>query len=243
MARNALLARLEAVADLREDEKQLLLSLFTNVRNFSAGQSIIREGERPEQVHLILDGWAARYKELPEGSRQIVAFLLPGDFCDLHVAILANMDHSIVALTACRVAFVSSAKMDTLTSDHNSLTKALWWGTLVDEAVLRSWVVNNGRRDSMARIAHLLCELHLRLELIGFVSDDRFDLPLTQSDIADATGLTPVHTNRTLQRLRKAGLITLRGKILTVLDFNALRTVAGFDPSYLHLKRQALTER
>jgi CRP-like cAMP-binding protein len=238
MQQHPLLARLGTFADLSIDEKELLANLTADVRPFKARDHIIREGERPDQVHLIVDGWAAREKILPDGSRQIVAFLLPGDFCDLHVAVLGRMDHGIVALTACRVAFIASAEMDELTSHHNSLTRALWWGTLVDEAVLRCWVVNNGRRDAHERIAHLLCELHLRLKLIGLVSDGRFDLPLTQEEIADATGLTPVHTNRILQRLRREGLIELHGRVLTVLDVAALRRAAGFDPAYLHIERR-----
>ena len=237
MGDNALIARFETFVDLSEDEKALLAALYGDVRAFMPKEHIIREGDRPEEVHLVIEGWAARYKLLPDGSRQIVAFLLPGDFCDLHVAVLGHMDHSIVAITRCRVAFVPNTKMNELTSDHNGLTKALWWSTLVDEAVLRSWVVN-GRRDAYQKIAHLLCELHVRLKQIGLVTDGRFDLPLTQEEIADATGLTAVHTNRTLQRLRREGLIELRSQILTVFDAAALGEAAGFDPSYLHIKRR-----
>ena len=237
MSGNALLARMGTFADFREDEKVQLAALYTNIRPFRPKQQIIKEGDRPDDVHLIVDGWAARYKMLSDGSRQIVAFLLPGDFCDLHVAVLGRMDHTIVALTACRVAFIPNAQMDELTSHHNSLTKALWWGTLVDEAVLRSWVVNS-RRDAHQRIAHLICELHVRLKQIDLVNGDRFDLPLTQDDIADATGLTAVHTNRTLQRLRAEGLIELRNRVLTVLNVGELREAAGFDPGYLHIERR-----
>lgn len=243
MERNALLARLGTVANLRDDDKALLAGLCHDIRTIPAKQHIILEGERPEQVHLIVDGWAARYKQLPDGARQIVAFLIPGDFCDLHTAVLGHMDHSIVAITQCHVAFIPSSEMDELTSNHNGLTKALWWGTLVDEAVLRSWIVNHGRRDAYHRIAHLICELHLRLKLVGLVNDGRFDLPLTQEDLADATGLTAVHTNRTLQRLRKEGLIQLESRALTVLDVDALREAAGFDPSYLHIKRRLPAQR
>lgn len=238
MPRNALFARLEIFVDLRDDEKALLAGLDRDVRKFKPRQSIIREGDRPEQVHLIISGWAVRYKTLPDGSRQIIGFLLPGDFCDLHVAVLRQMDHAIVALTACEVAFIPSAEIDKLTSHHNSLAKALWWGTLVDEAVLRNWVVNIGRRDAHERIAHLLCELHLRMKMIGLVSNGKCSFPLTQEELADATGLTSVHTNRTLQRLRSEGLIELQGRMLTVLDTQALAKVAGFDPGYLHIERR-----
>ena len=175
---------------------------------------------------------------MPNGLRQIVAILIPGDFLDIHVTVLGQMDHSVVALTRCRVAYVPSERLDRLTSQDNGLTKALWWSTLVDEAVLRSWIVNAGRRDAYQRIAHLLCEMHVRMNMIGLVTGDRFDLPLTQEELADATALTPVHTNRTLQRLRGEGLIKLGGRVLTVLDVARLREAAGFDPNYLHIERR-----
>ena len=238
MRGNALLARLEIFADLDDVERGLLDHICRDLRKFEPKAHIIREGDRPNQVHLIVEGWAARYKTLRNGARQIVAFLLPGDFCDLHTAVLGEMDHSIVAISPCRVAFIPNAEMDELTNNHNGLTKALWWGTLVDEAVLRSWVLNVGRRVAHERIAHLLCELHLRLQMVGLVNGDTFDLPITQEELADATGLTSVHTNRTLQRLRRENLIALESRRLTVLDVKRLRKVAGFDPAYLHIKRR-----
>ena len=238
MSYSPLVARLEVVADLSEADKALVARLYADVRTVPAKRDIISEGDRPDHVHLIAEGWAARYKTLPNGSRQIVALLIPGDFCDLHTAILGQMDHGIVALTKCRIAYIPGAQLDALTSNHNGLTRALWWTTLVDEAILRSWVVNAGRRDAYQRIAHLLCEMHLRMKMIGLVTDDRFELPLTQEELADSTALTPVHTNRTLQRLRREGLIELHGGVLTVLDVSALREAAGFDPSYLHIKRR-----
>jgi CRP-like cAMP-binding protein len=233
-----LIARLETVADLRDEDRALLAALCRDVRPVSAKRNIISEGERPEFVHLVVEGWAARYKLLDNGARQIVALLIPGDFCDLHTTILGKMDHGIVAVTPCQVAYIPPAQIDELTSHHNGLTKALWWSTLVDEGVLRSWVVNAGRRDAFQRIAHLMCEIHLRMQMIGLVSDDKLDLPLTQDELADATALTPVHVNRTLQRLRNEGLITFRGGELTVLNVRELTRVAGFDPSYLHIKRR-----
>lgn len=238
MPHRPLVARLETVADLRDEDKRQLAELCTDVRVVPARHDIISEGERPEFVHLVTEGWAARYKVLPNGLRQIVAILIPGDFLDIYVTVLGQMDHSVVALTRCRVAYVPSERLDRLTSQDNGLTKALWWSTLVDEAVLRSWIVNAGRRDAYQRIAHLLCEMHVRMNMIGLVTGDRFDLPLTQEELADATALTPVHTNRTLQRLRGEGLIKLGGRVLTVLDVARLREAAGFDPNYLHIERR-----
>ena len=238
MRTDPLFARLATVAHLRDDDKELLSQLCGDVRTVDAKRDIISQGDRPDHVHLMISGWAGRYKMLPNGSREIVAFLIPGDFCDLHVAVLGHMDHGIVALTRCRVAYIVSRDLDELTSHHNGLTKALWWSTLVDVAVLRSWVVNAGRRTAYERIAHLFCEMHLRMRLVGLAEDDRFDMPITQEELADATALTSVHVNRTLQTLRKEGLIEFRSGILCVLDVDRLQEAAGFDADYLHLKRR-----
>jgi CRP-like cAMP-binding protein len=205
-----------------------------NARTVGAKRDIISDGEKPDHVHLVLEGWAARYKILPDGSRQITAFLLPGDFCDLHVTILAQMDHGIMALCRTRVAYVPHQTMQDLPIDRPQLGRALWRATLVDEAVLRSWIVNLGRREALERIAHLFCELHARLSLVGLVADGQFRLPLTQDVIADATGLTAVHVNRVLKRLRGDDVITLRGGELTIPDVRKLGKIANFDPSYLH---------
>jgi CRP-like cAMP-binding protein len=238
-----LTAKLATVADLDPADVEKLISLCDDERIVAARNDILVEGERPDHVHVILEGWAARYKTLREGSRQIVAFLIPGDICDLHVAILGQMDHGIVALTRCRVAYIPSAALDSLTSDHNGLTKALWWATLVDEGVLREWILNVGRRDAFERIAHLFCELHARMEMVGLVEDGKLALPLTQEQLADATGLTSVHVNRTLQRLRNDNLIEVGSGMLTVLDVARLREAAGFNGNYLHVKRRVVVPR
>ena len=239
MAHNPVIAKLATVADLRDSDIEKLTALCNDVRTVRGKRDILREGDRPDHVHVIIEGWAARYKTLRDGSRQIVAYLIPGDFCDLHVAVLGHMDHGIVALTDCRIAYIPSDALDALTSDHNGLTKALWWATLVDEAVLREWVLNVGRRDAYERIAHLLCEMHARMKMVGLVEDGRLALPLTQDQLADTTGLTPVHVNRTLQRLRTEKLIEIGKGILTILDVNALRKAAGFNGNYLHIQRRS----
>ena len=243
MRYDPVIAKLATVADLHETDVEKLIALCGDVRTIPPKQDILSEGERPDHVHVIVEGWAARYKTLRDGSRQIVAYLIPGDFCDLHVAVLGQMDHGIVALTRCRVAYIPSHDLDALTSDHSGLTKALWWATLVDEGVLREWILNVGRRDAYERIAHLLCEMHARMKLVGLVEDDRLALPLTQEQLADTTGLTAVHVNRTLQRLRKEGLIELGQGMLTILDVGALREAAGFNGNYLHIKRRPVTPR
>ena len=232
-----LIAKLDAASNLSEGDKLAIRQMCSNVRTVPARRDIISEGDSPAHVHVVLDGWAARYKIVADGSRQIVAFLIPGDFCDSHVTILRKMDHGVIALTAAQVAFVPNKTMQDLPIDRPQLGRALWRATLVDEAVLRSWIVNIGRREALERIAHLFCELHARLTLVGLVNGDHFALPLTQEVLADATGLTPVHVNRMLQQLRSDGMIMLKSGELAILDLARLREVAGFDPNYLHRDR------
>jgi CRP-like cAMP-binding protein len=233
-----LAAKLEIASVLGPDDLEALATLCADIRSIDAHRDIIREGESPDHVHLMIEGWAARYKVVPDGGRQITAFLIPGDFCDAHVTILRQMDHGIAALTPAKVAFIPQAVFEELPLGRPELGRALWWATLVDEAVLRSWIVNLGRRDAFEGVAHLLCELEVRLRHVGLVEDGHFDLPLTQEALADALGLTPVHVNRVLQRLRKEGLIRLSAGTLTILDAAGLRRAAGFDPAYLHVKRR-----
>ena len=231
---DALIAKLELAGKLGEEDRELLRAVCSRVRRIEAGSDIVSEGAKADHVHLVLSGWAARYKLVGDGSRQITAFLIPGDFCDAHVAILRRMDHSIVAVTQASVAYISHEDFDQLPVRRPELARALWWATLVDESVLRAWIVNLGRRDAYAGIAHLICELHARLQNVGLVEDDGFELPLTQEVLADALGLTPVHTNRIIQRLRAEKLVTLKSGRLAILDAGGLRRAADFDPDYLH---------
>ena len=230
-----LIAKLETRAALGEEDRKALHTLYDDCREIGARRNLIREGDRPDHVVLMIDGWAARYKLLPDGARQITAFLLPGDFCDLHVTILGEMDHGIVTLTRSGVAFVPRQKMDELT-ERPSLAKAFWWATLVDSAVLRAWIVNIGQRDAFEAIGHLICELYVRMKNIGLVNGHRFEVPLTQEEIADALGLTAVHVNRVLQRLRAQDLISFSRGMLTIHDYRRLEEVSGFDANYLHIQ-------
>jgi CRP-like cAMP-binding protein len=187
----------------------------------------------------VISGFACRYKVLRNGSRQIVALLVPGDFCDLHVAILGTMDYSIATLSPCTIADLSRATVLDLTEQYPRIGRALWWATLVDEAVSREWLVNIGRREAPQRMAHLFCELLMRFQAVGLADGDSCPFPLTQVDLADALGLTPVHVNRTVQALRQAGLIVLQKRRLAIPDVDSLKMFCDFDPEYLHLvKRQ-----
>lgn len=199
------------------------------------GHHVIRAGERPDRIHLIIDGWAARYQQIRDGSRQITAFLLPGDFADIHSNLLTKMDHGIVALTPLRVAFIAPAMLEQLIALRVRVETALRWTTLVDEAILRAWMANNGRRDARARIAHLFCELNERLGGRGFDQGRLAPMPLTQTEIGDALGLTPVHVNRVLKGLRVDGIIATSRGALQIIDVAALRRIGDFDADYLHM--------
>lgn len=231
-----LIAKLETRAPISDEDREALYDLYSDAREMGARRNIIREGDRPDHVHLMIDGWGARYKLLPDGARQITAFLIPGDFCDVHVTILGEMDHGITTLTKSRVAYIPRGKMDALT-ERPSLIKAFWWATLVDESVLRNWIVNIGRRDAYEAIGHLICELYVRMKNVGLVEDRSYDLPLTQEEIGDALGLTAVHVNRVLQRLRSEDLISFRRGLLIIHDYERLEKASGFNANYLHIER------
>ena len=238
MSESPLVRRLSTLADLDAEDRSRLSALCQNVVKVSRRTDITKEGDRPNYVHVMLRGWGARYKTLRNGTRQIVDFVIPGDFCDLHVALLREMDHGIIALTPCSVARIDQAQIAALTSENSRIVRAMWWSTLVDQSILREWVLNVGRRDAFERVGHLLCEMHFRMQRVGLVEDNRLSLPLTQDELADATGLTTVHMNRTLQRLRNDSLIQLQQGMLTLLDVTALQKAVGFDPAYLHVQRR-----
>lgn len=201
----------------------------------ASGQDIIRQGDEPHTVHLILDGVACRYKLLPNGGRPIVALLIPGDFCDLHVAILSQMDHNIGALTDCHIVDIPRAQIEDLLTNYPRIARALWWATLVDEAVLREWLVNMGQRRADRMIGHLICELLTRFSAVGL--DHPFSLPLTQEQLGDTLGITAVHTQRVLAEMRDQGLLALENRAIIVPDFDRLRRFSDFNPDYLHLNR------
>ena len=232
---NALLRKLDGFADFSDDDRRAVEGLCAQTRKVGPTGDLIREGERPEHVFLLLEGWGFRYKLLPGGKRQIMAYLIPGDLCDIHIFVLRAMDHGIGLLSPATVALIEADRMVEIMDKHPKVERALWWATLVDEAVLRAWLVNMGQRDAYQSIAHLLCEMWLRMRAVGLADGDRFSLPLTQSELGDTMGLTPVSVNRTLQRLRSEDLITLEQKQLTLHDPERLAQVSGFQANYLHL--------
>lgn len=195
---------------------------------------MVREGERTVECSLLLRGFAFRQKLLRNGSRQIISIHIPTEFVDLQNGLLGTADHNVQSLDGSEAAIIPRSALLDVADKRPSIRLAMWIDTLLDASIFREWVVNVGRRDSRARIAHLLCELVVRLKKIGEGQQGIFDFPLTQEQIADATGLTAVHTNRTLQSLRKDGLIQLTARSLTVLDWERLSEVADFDELYLH---------
>jgi CRP-like cAMP-binding protein len=224
------------------DEDWAKLSAITSTqRRVGARRDVICEGDKPDSVHLVLEGLACRYKILPGGRRQIMALLLPGDFCDLHAAILGAMDHSIATISPCILVDISREAIEELTDHHPRITRALWWSNLVDEAILREWLVSRGGRPAEQRLAHFFCELLVRMQAVGRAEDASYDLPMTQEDLADAMGLSAVHLNRSLQRLRTDGLIKLKSRRLTVLDRPTLEALGGFNPNYLRLRKRPRT--
>ncbi len=231
-----LIRRLQQFAPLGPDEKAAVVAAMNGVRHFDYREDVIRQGSRPEGVFIILDGFACRYKMLPDGRRHIVGYLVPGDLCDLRVFLLKHMDHSIAALSPLETTMLPPADVMALLDGFPRLARALWWTTLVEECITREWIVNVGHRSALERIAHLFCEVFCRLEAVGLTRGNECHLPLTQIELADSVALSAVHVNRTLMYLRRRNLAKFGDETLTLLDRSALQTAAGFDPRYLHLE-------
>jgi CRP-like cAMP-binding protein len=232
---NPLLRKLSNFTALSEEESTAVVECCMDVREVGAREDVISQGDRTGGVKLLLDGFACRYKTLEDGRRQIVAYFVPGDLCDLRVFILKRMDHSIGAIAPSRVATIAPENVLKLMHTHPALTRALWWSTLVEEAIAREWIVNVGQRNALERTAHLFCELLYRFRAVGLNRGLSCTLPLTQVELAETLGLSSVHVNRTLQELRRQKLIALDDGRLTVQNLQALQELAFFNPDYLHL--------
>ncbi|ORE91387.1 Crp/FNR family transcriptional regulator [Stappia sp. 22II-S9-Z10] len=231
-----LIQKISNFTQLDDGERRVLHEVLSErVRVFDPRHVLLQEGMSPQHVYVLIDGWAYRYKILPDGRRQITSFLLPGDLCDSHMFVLAAMDHSIAALSSVTVSEVGRESFVDLTARSSKLARALWWDTLVSTSIQREWTVNIGRRDATERMAHLIVEIMLRLQSVGRAGNGAFSFPVTQGELADALGITTVHANRTLQSLRAAGLILLEKRHLTVLDLSRLKQIAMFNQRYLHL--------
>ncbi|WP_240499895.1 Crp/Fnr family transcriptional regulator [Sphingomonas montana] len=231
---NRFIKKLQDFGPLSVDDIAALERISAAYRRVPARTDLIREGDPPTHVIVVLEGWAQRYKILPNGTRQITAFLMPGDCCDLHVGMLAQMDHSIQTVTPARIATVPSPDMDGLLDRHRNIQKAMYRAQLTDEGTLRAWIVSMGRRTSIERVAHLMCELYLRASRIGLVLTTEFELPLSQIILADALGMTPVHINRVLKDLRSQAAMSVKRGSMVIVNPVLLAQIAGFDENYLH---------
>lgn len=236
---NRFVQKLRGFVDLNAEEVDAVEKATAHPEAIGPRIDLIREGDQPGPVFVVLDGWAFRYKVLPNGSRQIMAFLMPGDACDLNIGMLAEMDHSIQTQTHAHVAKISRETMDELMAKHPGVARAMYVVQLVDEGTLRAWIVSLGRRGSQERAAHLLLELYVRGVRSGGAHDNQLELPLSQAVLADALGMTPVHVNRVLQMLRRSGAIELRRGLLRITDPVALTRISGFDDGYLHKRLRA----
>jgi CRP-like cAMP-binding protein len=227
--------KLARIFPLSAEELAVLERAVASTKNFTRGEDLVRTGTRPRACTLIVSGFACRYKDLPDGGRQIVSLLIPGDICDLQSFILERMDHSIGALDACTAGYIPHATVREITETYPRIARAFWKDTLIEAAAFREHIVSLGRRPAYTRIAHALCEVMTRLEAVGLTENGSCRFPVTQVELSDALGLSVVHVNRTLQRLRADGLISLGGDTLTVHDWERLKEAGEFDRSYLHL--------
>ena len=237
-----MLRKVEARSELAPGDRQALLALPFTRRTLEASSYIIRQGERPESSCLLLSGFAYRQKLTDGGARQILSVNIPGDFIDLEGALLNVADHNVQALSRCEVAIIPRRAIRELLASHARIAMAFWVDTLIDSSIFREWIVNVGRRDARTRISHLLCEFGRRLELVGLAEDYRYELPMTQEQLADATGLTAVHVNRTLRAMEQEGLISRQRRFIAIPHWEKLRDVGDFNETYLHVD-QLGTER
>lgn len=235
----SLLLNLESRDVVSEAEKSVLKSIITRQRVFESDEDLVREGSRPAYSTLMLDGFAARYKVLDDGSRQFTSLHIAGDFVDLHAFPLKIMDHGIVALSPCRVAFADHADLKIVTETAPHLARLLWLDTLIDGAIHREWIVGMGRKSKKAHLAHLICELFVRLQIVKKTDGQSFHLPLSQLELADVVGISVVHLNKTLQSLRREKLLTWVNRTITIVDWEALKEFAEFNPLYLNLSVEA----
>ncbi|HTU09520.1 MAG TPA: Crp/Fnr family transcriptional regulator [Allosphingosinicella sp.] len=225
---------------LDDADRAALYALPHGIRTIDPNDYIVREGECPTHACLMLSGLTYRHKIVGTGARQIVSLHMSGDIVDLQNSLLGTADHNVQALTRATVAFIPRDAILQLAFERPAVGRAIWYDTLVDGAISREWIANLGRRDARKRLAHMLCEFALRLDAAGLGSDKRLELPMTQEQLGDCTGLTAVHVNRTLRILGKEGLITRTRRSVTVNDWKALAEAGDFEASYLHLPEHKL---
>jgi CRP-like cAMP-binding protein len=227
--------RLSAYTALSSVEISALHDAIEKEVHYEKGDDVARVGSAPKCLNIIYDGWASRYKLLENGDEHIMAYLLPGDMCDIHITLLKRMDHSIRAETSLTVGVINEMNIDRIMNQYPRLARAMFWSMMVDESITREWLVNLAGRGAEERVAHLLCELLVRSRVVGLTEDNSFYFPLNQKKIGETMGLTSVHTNRVLQNLRREELITFKQKYVQILDWERLKGFSGFHEEYLHM--------
>jgi CRP-like cAMP-binding protein len=230
----ALLRRLNTVSGLDDADIAAIRALPINVRHWDAGRTIVSDGERPTDCCLVIEGFCVRAKTILDGQRQILSIHIPGEIPDLQSLHLHRMDHDLIAVAPSTLGFISHTSMRALTRTNPNIAEVLWRDTLIDSAIFREWIVNVGQRPAASRLAHTVVELRRRLAVIGREAGDTFEMPLTQEQISEALGITPVHANRIIRQLRDDGIVDINRGRVTVLDEAKLADLAQFDDRYLH---------
>jgi CRP-like cAMP-binding protein len=232
------LAKLRVRDEISPEEEAAIRAMLGPPVEIPADKTIIPAGVELNVSTLLLDGLLCRYKDLRDGSRQISELHVPGDFADLHSYTLKYLDHSVMALTRCRIATVTHDRLNAVIEAHPHLGRLFWFMTNLDAAIHREWVIALGRRSAISRVAHLFCETRVRLEIGGLADRQGYALGITQADLAECLGLTPVHVNRVLKELREKGLVAFRGGRVEIHDLAGLERIAEFDPAYLYLDKR-----
>jgi CRP-like cAMP-binding protein len=235
----SLIRQLESTTDLTDADRKALGTLPFRSRAVAERRDIIRENSLPVETCLVVEGMLCRYKMLSNGRRQILSFHVPGDMPDLQSLHLTKMDHSVASVTSSRIALIPHEAVRALARTAPTAADALARHSLIDASIFREWIANVGRRTALERIAHLICETFFRMRAVGLATLKTFELPLTQAELGDATGLSNVHVNRTMKELRRLNLIESNGKVHGIIDWEMLQEAGDFDPAYLHIKRMA----
>ncbi len=230
-----MLLKLSYLYPLDSSDEKALLALPHRIREVAAHHYIVRERESATHCCLMLSGYSIRLKIVAGGARQIVAIHMKGDMVDLQNSMLGTADHSVQMLTKGEVAMIPREAIQQLAMERPRIGMAMWKDTLVDGSIFREWIANVGRRDSITRMAHVLCEFALRLKIAGLGKQDNYELPMTQDQLADVVGLTSVHVNRTLMALEEKLLISRNKRSVIIGDWQKLADAGDFDPTYLHL--------
>lgn len=232
--------KLRKRVELSDEEERAIREVVVETREVPADRVVVRAGVELHSSVLLLNGWMARSKDLPGGDRQITQLHVAGDYTDLHGFTLKCLDHDVAALSDCTIGIAPHERIKAMTERLPRLARVYWFMTNMDGAIQREWALSLGQRSAISRMAHLFCEMYERLDVVGRTRENGYDFPLTQRELSECLGLTVVHANRTIQELRRRGLIELEKGQLTILDKRGLKGVADFDPAFLYLDKRNL---